>query len=239
MQIVICDDEPEVLADEARIISEILTEKSVEYNLTTFNSPQELLDSDVIYDIAFLDIEMDDMNGIDLARKITEQKSDCLIFFLTNFSIYLDNAFDVNAIRYLTKPVDKNRLASGIDSALERISRASKTISVTNLKNRLSLDITISSIIFIENEGRHTHIVSTKQDFTASEVFSSVKKQIEKEVNYFTSAHQSFFVNLRYVMAHTKESVTLSYGGKMYKVDMSRRQFSSFDKKMFLMAKDL
>ena len=153
--------------------------------------------------------------------------------------MYLDKAFDVNAIRFFTKPIEKERLREGIDRALERIDNMTKLLSVTNFNNKLSVTLPVSSIIYIENVGRHTHIVSTEYDFVAEEIFSLLKNKIECEVNYFAAPHQSYFVNLHYVSAHNKQEVTLSYAGNIYSAEMSRRQFVEFDKKMFLQAKSI
>ena len=239
LYIALCDDEPITLADEARLVSDILNEKKLEYDLKTFRTPQELLDSEIIYDLVFLDIEMNDMNGIDLAKKISEKKRNCFIFFITNYSIYLDRAFDVNAIRYLTKPVDADRLSAGIDSALERMAAAMKTISVTNFKNKLTVDLEVASIIYISNTGRHTQIITTQYEFEADEIFSVVKNMIEKEVNYFATPHQSYYVNLKYVKSYTRMDVKMSYAGNTYEALMTRRRYKDFDKRIFEMAKDM
>lgn len=235
--IAVCDDETDVLNSEAEIIRDALNNQCVDYNIDTFQDPRVFLYSGAKYDMVFLDIEMDGLNGIETARAITEKNKDCFIFFITNYSIYLDHAFDVNAFRYLSKPIDKNRLNSGIGIALERINAKSKILSVINYKNKLSADINISTVIYIENTGRHTQIVSTQYDFVAEEIFSVVKNKIEKEVNYFAMPHQSYYVNLNYVKSHTKEKVVMSYADNTYEALMSRRRYNDFDAKMFGMAK--
>ena len=144
----LCDDEAVTLASEADLISDLLRKKGVEFELELFESPRDMLKSNTIYDMVFLDIEMDGMNGIELAENIREKNENCFVFFITNYSVYLDKAFDVRAIRYLTKPVDPDRLSSGIDYVLDSIASASKKISVKNFKNKLSVDINISDIIF-------------------------------------------------------------------------------------------
>lgn len=239
LYIALCDDEQRFLEEEACLIRDILTEKNVNYEITKFSSPNQLLKSNILYDMVFLDIEMPEMSGIDLARQISQKNKDCSIFLITNYPVYLDKAFDVKAMRFFTKPVDKVRLSEGIDRALERIDSIAKVISVVNFDNKVSVTLSISSIIFIENIGRRTRIVSTEYDFVAEEVFSSLKNKIENEVNYFAAPHQSFFVNLHYVTAHNKQEVALSYAGNVYSTEMSRRQFNEFDKKMFLQAKSI
>lgn len=239
LHIALCDDDNLALESEARLLRVILNNKAIKYELEVFNSPNKLLEKDVDYDMLFLDIEMNEISGIDIARIVMEEKKNCYIFFLTNYSVYLDRALDVNALRFLTKPVDAIRLSNGIDTALERIQAKAKTIRVTTLENRHSLDIEISNILFISNLGRHTEITTKKSCFQVEEIFSKIKNRIESEVSYFAMPHQSFFVNLNYVTAHNKNEVVITYSGKKYKTDVSRRQYNAFDKKMFVMANDL
>ncbi len=235
----LCDDEAVTLASEADLISDLLRKKGVEFELELFESPRDMLKSNTIYDMVFLDIEMDGMNGIELAENIREKNENCFVFFITNYSVYLDKAFDVRAIRYLTKPVDPDRLSSGIDYVLDSIASASKKISVKNFKNKLSVDINISDIIYVSNSGRHAKIVTKQYEFETDEIFSAVKQMIEKEVNYFAMPHQSYFVNLKYVTGYTKTDVQLSYGGRAYKVMMTRRRYKDFDIKFFEAAKEI
>ncbi len=237
LHIAVCDDEKAALEYEADLVSKILYEKKANIELSTYNSPSDLLSSGKIYDMVFLDIEMDGMNGIELAEKIREKNENCFVFFITNYSLYLDRAFDVRAIRYLTKPVDPDRLSSGIDYVLDSIASASKKISVTNFKNKLTVEIKTADIIYVSNSGRHAKIVTKQYEFETEEVFSAVKQMIEKEVNYFAAPHQSYYVNLRYVTGYTKTDVKMSYGGRAYKTMMSRRRYKDFDIKFFEAAK--
>ncbi|MCD8180037.1 MAG: LytTR family DNA-binding domain-containing protein [Firmicutes bacterium] len=237
LKIAICDDDTEVLNENKKIIASIFDERNKEYTLDIFDSSQELWKSAAAYDMVFLDIETDEYDGITLARKILQVNKDCFVFFITNYQIYLDKAFDINTFRFLPKPIDAARLASGIDVALDRIRDRELFIGVTDFQNKITVNIEISSIIYIENEGRRTHIVTTEYDFTAKELFSKLKEQIEKEVNYFASPHQSYLVNLKYVTAYTRQKVTLSYAGMDYTAEMSRRKYNDFGVKFFSMAK--
>ena len=179
------------------------------------------------------------MNGIELAEKIREKNQNCFVFFITNYSVYLDKAFDVRAIRYLTKPVDPERLSAGIDFVLDSIESASKKISVINFKNKLTVEIEIADIIYISNSGRRTQIVTKQYEFETEEIFSTVKQMIEKEVNYFATPHQSYYVNLKYVTDYTKTDVQMTYGGNTYNILMTRRRYKDFDIKFFEVAKEI
>ena len=239
MYIAICDDNAADLAAAYEAVRSVLDEKCVQYTLDRFTTPDDLLSAENTYDMVFLDVEMDGMTGIELARKLREIKQDCLVFFITNYSTYLDNAFDVNAIRYLTKPIDRVRLSAGIDSALERIESIRRKITLTDFKTKTKTEINISDIIYIETKNRRTKVITLNYEFETIEIFSEIKSIIEGEVNYFAAPQQSYYVNLKYVTDYDKLSVTMTYGGKTYTAMMSRRCYKDFAAKMFEMAKDL
>ncbi len=238
LRIAICDDEKDELAKEICLIQELLNEKNVSYKIDTYTSAEELLSSHVLYDILFLDVEMGDINGIDAAKKLLESKDDTFIFFITNYSIYSDRASDIRAHRFLPKPVDRDRLSSGIDSALRKLSDVTKIITATDMESKKRYKIPIASIIFIENTGRHTKIyLNTRPAFVAEEIFSIIKERIESEVEYFAMPHQSYYVNMRFVDDYDKKEVKMSYGKKTYTAIMTRNRYKAFNDKMFEMAK--
>lgn len=233
VNVAVCDDDKEMLGEETELIRKVLEEKNIEYQLSVFDNPKALLTSEIIYDMVFLDIEMEEMNGVDLAYKIAAKKKDCLFFFITNHSVYLDKAFDINAVRYFVKPVDENRLSDGIDSAMNRMEDKYKKITVKSM-SKTKVSVATAEIIYISNVGRHTHMVTTNQgEFEVWDVFSGVKNRIERQVSYFAMPHQSFYVNLRFVTNHTKELVTMSYAGRDYTACMARRRYRGFEEKFF------
>ena len=236
MRIAICDDDAADLAAEYEIIGSVLDEKGVDYTFEKFSEPSELLAADG-FDIAFLDVEMDGMTGIDLARRLHEINKDCLVFFITNYSVYLDSAFDVNAIRYLTKPIDRERLSSGIDSALERTKSANKRITLTDFKTKCKTDILLSDIIYIETVKRRARVVTVSGGFEAAENFTEIKSAIESKTDNFAAPHQSYFVNLKYVTGYDKLSVTMTCGARTYSAMVSRRLYKDFAVKLFQLAR--
>lgn len=238
LRIAVCDDEGDVLKNESEMIRELLDEKNVKYKLDAYDAPGGLISSQVLYDMIFLDIEIGKVNGIDVAEKMLERKGDSYIFFITNYSVYMDRALDIRVHRYLSKPIDRNRLSSGIDSALKKLADSNKIITITEMETKRVCDIPIASVIYIENIGRHTKFfVTSRPAFVGQEVFSKIKAQIESEVDYFAAPHQSYYVNMRFVDNYDKNNVSLSYGRQSYTVEMSRRGYKGFNDKMFAQAK--
>ena len=123
LRIALCDDDSAALRDELRLIGSVLEEKGIDGEIDTYKHPIELLDSHTVYDLIFLDIEMDELSGIETAEKIRKNNKSSLIFFVTNYEAYLDDAFNQRAFRFWTKPLNRRKLAYGIDSALREMSR--------------------------------------------------------------------------------------------------------------------
>ena len=114
MRIAICDDEQIILNATMFMIEEIIDECGYIGELYNFNSGKELLKSleeDLIfYDIYILDINLNDINGIEVAKRIRESDNNAIIIFLTSHRGWMEEAFDVQAFHYLIKPIDRKKL---------------------------------------------------------------------------------------------------------------------------------
>ena len=235
MQIHVCDDEVKVLEELAFTLQEIFDRKCIKVNIEKSNCPEDVIKENKSYDMAFLDIEMGEKSGLQVAEAILDKNPGCFVFFITNYSAYIDDAFDIKAFRYLNKPVDKERLESSVCKALCRIEEKNKTISLTR-KNKRKAEVVVNSVLYIENSNRHTLVVTREEEFLAEESFSVVKAMIEEESDSFALTHQSFFVNLGYVSYYDNKVVKLTHKEKEYGVHMSRRKYAPFEDKMFLEA---
>lgn len=108
MRIITVEDEYTLLKHLTKRVREALPEADV----LAFDNPDDALVSlDQGHpDIAFLDIEIGDMNGIELAKKIKSVHPECDIVFCTGYSSYATQAFDLGASDYLMKPITKEKI---------------------------------------------------------------------------------------------------------------------------------
>lgn len=110
MRIAICDDEKiyrkQLMTELEKII------KSLDVIIDEYDNGKELIDKydKYKYELVFLDIEMPAMNGIDLARALRVKSDTLEIVFLTGHIEYALEGYEVNALRYLTKPVNPQKL---------------------------------------------------------------------------------------------------------------------------------
>ena len=226
MHIAICDDNINDLKAERIAIEDVLKEKNMKYSISEYTNAQGLINTDKNFDIIFLDIEMEGTNGLGVAKAIHEKNKKCLVFFVTNYEHYMDDAMDEYAFRFWVKPLDRQRLKRGIESAIKRINNNNKVIEI-NI-NRQKQSIEIQKIIYISAEKGKTRIITTDGEFITREAFKTIKEMINSY--FFYEPHTSFYVNLNYVTKYTKTSVICEYNNKEYEIYMSRRKYTEFNK---------
>ena len=123
MRILICDDEKTYLNTLQIHVEEYMQSHHILYNMTTLLDATQLPE-DEVFDLAFLDIQMPNVDGITLAKRLRQRNPKLALFFVTNYDEYQDDAMDLQAFRFFEKPFDVNRLYAGLDKAMEYIDGA-------------------------------------------------------------------------------------------------------------------
>ena len=211
-KIIVCDDvklHREVLSNE---IEKYFAYSKSKYKKIDVSSGKELLEHEDIatVDIAFLDIELEDMKGIELSRKLREINDKVLIIFVTSHPDYAVEAFAQFAFNYIMKPIDSRRFKRILGKALEDIEnrRNSDTEKFYNviLKSKMS-SIPYKEIIFFEKKVNILVIVLENKKL---EIRSSLKK-VEEEIdmNFFLRCHKSFTVNKERIIHQQGDYLTL------------------------------
>ena len=118
MKIVVCDDNLNIISEIKEMLNEYSAIKNVPLEISAFDNGKVVLDSNDNYNIAILDVEMPDMNGIALGEKLRKRNKQIVLIYLTAHSQYLDSALNLNAARFFEKPIDKDRFFSGMDNAI-------------------------------------------------------------------------------------------------------------------------
>ena len=106
VNIVICENDKNDQEFVGSKVVDILDDLNIEYEIKVYNSGDDLLEGyDKYTDIILLDIQMDGLDGMETARKIREFDDNVEIIFITSFVEYALEGYEVNAYRYLLKPV--------------------------------------------------------------------------------------------------------------------------------------
>ena len=117
LKISLCDDEPHQISQIKTLLHEWSTNNNISIETKEYNSAEQFLfDYETnACDLLLLDIEMTGLNGMELAKSL-RAKGDLLpIVFITGFSEYMSDGYDVEALHYLLKPVKKEKLFEVLD----------------------------------------------------------------------------------------------------------------------------
>lgn len=202
LKIAVCDDNQEFTNYFEEIIEEIYPNN--QFSIDVFNSPIRLANvmKENNYDIFFLDVEMPEMNGVDLAKQIRKFDNTSFIIYLTSYSQYMKDVFKVNTFDYLLKPINMQELANTI----ERIKKIVNT-NFAYFKYHKGYDIyriPFNDIIYLEKNGRYTllHSKTIEEKFimTTDELISQLDES-------FIQIHKSFIINFRYIEILRKNTV--------------------------------
>lgn len=104
MNVLVCDDERQIVDSIIETLEKKTEETQVSSRFYGFSQPSQI-DLSLPYDIALLDIDMGETNGIELARKLRAENENIVIIFITNFIQYAPEGFEVQAFRYLLKQI--------------------------------------------------------------------------------------------------------------------------------------
>ena len=119
IDILVCDDSAEIVEQVKKLLCAWEKVNTVSFNIDCRQSGKFILENKHKYDIAFIDIEMPEMSGLELAVELKKQNPDVLIIVLTSFQRYLDDAMRIHVFRYLSKPVDVNRFNKNLFDAVQ------------------------------------------------------------------------------------------------------------------------
>lgn len=121
LNIAICDDNKLVLENEKALIEETLKEMGIPYKMDKYQNPENLIKNAWQYDLVFLDVEMDEVNGIVAAESIHNINKECLLFFVTNHEVYMDYAMNEYAFRFWVKPMSKEKTEIWVRVGVETV----------------------------------------------------------------------------------------------------------------------
>ena len=213
MRILICDDDSSITS----VLSQLITTYFV-----SFDNGESLLSDNGDKDIVFLDVEMPGFDGIYVGNKLKQQNESVIIFIVTSFIEYLDAAMRFHVFRYLSKPIDKQRLFHNLDDALELYTSLNRLVAIETKSGvaRISTD----EIIYIEATGRNVTLHTNSADYESTQTLQFWINALPKS-NFFQS-HRSFIVNLAKVTHFDHELIYLC--DDLFTAYLTRRKFTEF-----------
>ncbi len=213
MKICICDDDCFTVREIRGLLEPFQTEAE-SFNISDFSCGEDLIEfykSGGSFDIVFIDIEMKGMNGIEAAETIREFAPETIIIFVSSHSSYIFDAFRIEALHFLVKPIKEKEFAEVFTRAMKKYTavNASVFLKWESVRNKIS----INKISYVEGYRRHLTV------HTAEGVFESVGKISEiyeiLKPHGFVRVHQGFIVNMNYIKNFNTTEIELTDGSKV------------------------
>lgn len=232
MKIAVCDDSKEICME----VAELIRERDRRAEISVFLNGESLISSGEAFDIVFLDVAMKALSGIDTAKKLrsleaekNEKKS--IIVFITAFREYMEQAFDVNAFNYITKPISKDKffrvLTAAAKEALSSLGGKYIMVKCQGVQRKIFLH----DIHYIESSNKKVIIYTRNEKL---ETYGKLGEYEELLKESFFRCHRCYLVNLESITAYDFEEIQIIGGGKL---PLSKQKYSDFVKAYLRYAK--
>jgi len=213
IKIAICDDEPMMAQELAGHLAEYMKEKSITaYDLSSFPDGRALLDAADRFDVIFLDIQMEQPDGMETARLLRRRGDHSLLIFVTVLKECVFDSFQVEAFDYLLKPLDGARFRQTMDRVLRSLEQRTAKDLVIQRGTGCEV-VPLSDIVYCEVLGRKIYL--HKNDGAVIDYYHKLA-DLERHVDgRFFKCHRSYLVNLDYVRGCQDGQVLLSQGERI------------------------
>ncbi len=210
MIIGICDDNELYLKSIHKKVEQILPDnRNIEIISVTPSKLHANIQNVICsYDILITDIDMGDLNGIDLAKKINNINPNCIIIFISNFINYATSVYDVEHLYFVLKSEADSSLPKALSKALNVYNSNQNSYLNFNYSNT-DYRIALADISHVESLGRYIHIHSSG---TCYKCIHSLKNISTKFSLSFVQCHKSYLVNLNYVHSINRTECILTNG---------------------------
>lgn len=219
----ILEDEKEVSEKIQSFVQKFFDKRGENVNISAYSDAFTLMESyQADFDVLFMDIQMNLMNGMEAAARIRQLDQHVIIVFVTNLAQYAVEGYSVNAFDFILKPVDY----TGFAMKLERIC---KELNHRNPANFITVKIksghtrsNVSDIIYVEVKAHDIIYHLGKETCVVRGTMKNVCEELTK--HYFSLCNSCYLVNLAHVKKATK-TVVLSNGEELLISQGKRKQF--------------
>lgn len=204
MRIAVCDDEELFRIEFKSVLYKVLI--NAEYDIDTFSGGSSLYEAFLKnpFDLVFLDIEMPGIDGITLAKRLRAVSENVQIVFLTSHIEYALEGYEVNALRYLVKPVDMNKLSEVLKYIQDKKNN-SRQIMIKQEGEDIVIDI--SDIIYMESMDKNVRIVTSKSEYITRYNISDYEEELKN--SGFLRIHRGYLISLSKVKKIVKNDVVM------------------------------
>lgn len=206
-KIAICDDEQNQIEYITSIVASWSAHEGHGCEIRTFASAEAFLfeyEEDKAYDILLLDVEMKNMNGIELAKRIRKDNNRAEIIFITSHFEFVGEGYEVDALHYLIKPISAEKLTQVLTKAAEKILVEPPSVVISCEGETVKLYE--SDILYVESFLHYIVIHTKDKEYKIKENISVFENKVSDD---FYRIHRSYLVSLKYITRISRTSVNI------------------------------
>ncbi|MBO5424341.1 MAG: response regulator transcription factor [Lachnospiraceae bacterium] len=235
MKIAVCDDDRTTREQ----IASLIRKQEPDAEVITFEAGEDMIKSQDNFEVSFLDVEMKEISGIDVAKHIREEqekrgREKNIIIFITGYREYMEDAFDVNAFHYLIKPVDERKFNTVFGRALKEVSARTKQekLSVIIKHDGMQKKVMLKDIYYIESNNKKV-VFHTKDGNI--DTYGKMDEWENELGDSFYRCHRGYLVNLEKITAYNVDTIDIINGDSLI---LAQKKYSDFIKAYMRYAKD-
>lgn len=224
LQIAVCDDEPFYKNKIKELLEEYLNQRKLCYSISLFDAGEELLAekaSAVKYDIAFIDINMENMDGLETAARLKAMQAQICIVFVTAFISYAPEGYKVGAVRYIMKDTLEPAIAECMDAVLGKLLLKYVRFNFVEGDRALLAD----NILYVESRKHKAVFSYLEAGIVTYQIYDKLDTIEKRLTDYgFLRIHKSYLVNMRHIKKISNYTAVLNNGETLH---VPRRRFQT------------
>lgn len=223
LRIAICDDDSKFTRKLETLVLQESQKLGIRADTDVFSDGKTLLKSfqnGDHYELIFIDIEMEQVDGITAARRIREIDHTVLLVYVSGYDKYLKELFEVEPFRFLSKPLNHAQFDRYFKEACKRINETEVFYQFTF--NKEIRKISVKDIVYFESNNRivYIHLKDGTNEYFYGKL-NNVEKELAASRQYFLRIHQSFLVNYDYIIKMNFFNITINYARKKMELKIS------------------
>ena len=226
--VAIVDDDPQDAALLNSLAEAYFKNKNISAMIHQFRDGLDFIRGTEHYDIVFMDIQMDRLDGLESSRIMRKINGEACLIFVTNMAQYAIRGYEVDALDFIVKPATGEAIAYVLDKAVQRLGNSGNTAFFLKTAEG-TVSLSSNDIRYVEVFDHNLVYHTTRGVYHVRGKISDVSGKLNQR--HFVLCNRSFVVNLRYVSNITADSLTID--DTQISISKSRRRelmqrFSSF-----------
>lgn len=211
MRIAVCDDEKFFRNELKAKLDEYAERYGYDFAYTEFSSGEQLLASDIEFDLIFMDQQMSSINGIDTVDRLRRRSDKTAVIFISSFRDAVFDSLRVRTHRFLVKPLNFDDLCEALDSFLDRYN-SEGYILADDEENDVTKRIPEYDIIYAEADNTYCRVVTSEGCYLYKGTLSELAKSMKSD--FFYRAHRSYLVNMNCIENYSHSEIVFENGEK-------------------------